>query len=195
MEDDIFRYLNSEMSPSEESEFRQRMSEDAELREHVENMSLLKASFQASDIEVDIIRKRKNSAILRWCGIAASILIIVSCSLFLDAKHYNYYQADLCLQKVELINESEEGAMLRGTDRVSNAITLYNRGDIDAALQILNDLIDNPGLHNPSDAYFIKGVILLREHGVDSEAVRCLEKSDNPQAKELLESLKLTFLF
>lgn len=195
MEDDIFRYLNSEMSPSEESEFRQRMSEDAELREHVENMSLLKASFQASDIEVDIIRKRKNRAILRWCGIAASILIIVSCSLFLDAKHYNYYQADLCLQKVELINESEEGAMLRGTDRVSNAITLYNRGDIDAALQILNDLIDNPGLHNPSDAYFIKGVILLREHGVDSEAVRCLEKSDNPQAKELLESLKLTFLF
>ncbi len=168
------------------------MSENAELREQVENMSLLKASFRASEIEAEIVRKEKRRKIFAYCSIvAASLLILIVCGYrVLDVKSYNSDKAAICMQNIELPTNDEDGFILRGTDRISNAIALYNRGDIDAALQILSDLTDNPGLHNPSDAYFVKGVILLKEDGLDSEAVKCLEKSDNPQAKELLESLK-----
>lgn len=196
MEDKIFKYLNSEMSESEMSEFRQQMSDDAELREQVENMSLLKASFRTSDIEKEIARRKKfKKNIARWCEIAASVLIITGCSLFLEASHYNYNQAELCLQNVEFTADSAEGVVLRGSVSVTNALNLYNDGDTDAAFRILDDIIENPGLHNPSDAYFIKGAILIKENGFDPEAVRCLEKSDNPQAKELLSSLKFKFLY
>ena len=187
-DDMIEDYLNNSMSDEEKTLFESRLNDDDDLRTDLEFHSLLKASIITRRIRLAAASKKIN-----WrLNIISSVAVLTGFAL-VGCGVVNNHNGNIADDNYNAMKENIVQTGSRGTS-IGNILTKYELGNIDEALAELNEIINkNDTQYN--DAMYFKGIILLKEKWFSREAVECLEKSNNSQARELLDNIWLKFLY
>lgn len=91
-------------------------------------------------------------------------------------------------------NEDMNNIVTRGSSNsVITALETYKEGDSSKAISLLNEIDFEDELY--SDAMYVKGMILLKDKWFSEEAIKCLEASENPRAKKILDKIWCKFLY
>lgn len=180
-DDMIEDYLNNQMKPEEKEWFENRLKEDKKLKLNLESHSLLKAAL----ITKNIIDDTKGNSII-WkhilsCVAVSACVILASCG-------------GIQIHNSGISNEDMNNIVTRGSSNsVITALETYKEGDSSKAISLLNEIDFEDELY--SDAMYVKGMILLKDKWFSEEAIKCLEASENPRAKKILDKIWCKFLY
>ena len=180
-DDMIEDYLNNQMKPEEKEWFENRLKEDKKLRLNLESHSLLKAAL----ITKNIIDGTKGNSII-WKHILSSIAVS-ACVILASCGGIQIHNSGIS-------NEDMNNIVTRGSSNsVITALETYKEGDSSKAISLLNEIDFEDELY--SDAMYVKGMILLKDKWFSEEAIKCLEASENPRAKKILDKIWCKFLY
>lgn len=186
----VNRYLRHEMKEGEVASFEERLKYDKTLRERLDASSAIMSAVRVRKARNNTKKKRLHHRLKVEIAVTATAVVMLAscCGNIINDKVLSY-------KGLTELERTLTQTATYGSNVILQTIDLYNKGDVNGAIRLLDRQINNPYVKQKSDFYYAKGLMLLSQIGHQRDAVKTLRLAGNASGQNILNKIWFRHLY